>query len=472
MKKVILLYFVSFFIFGCSNQISNTTSCENQSDYEFENESDEDFLFYTDERTYLASVDEMEFCLKAVLENRNSEKSRSGDNSKSYNISQVSEDYISVKNYLSVNRNVDSDECDSVSMYLYSFENPSSDKKGFAITSTDRRVGLVLAAVDEGQFCDNELCLFITELLSDYVENSVKRWALVSEKIGEKTRSSYAEYGEKAKYSFGNFKYNSGNLNNLLVTKWDQHYPFNEILNKEKNDGKSYVAGCVPIAIAQAFCILRPFTKCSLPDYLNISYDWDEFVKPNYFIGNNKYAKGFLYDSRIQTEVAALVYEIGLGVKTNFGTDSSGSNHDKMKKYFNNIGLQYSHSDYSYKKVVSSIENGSPVIVGGHAIKDVKEKKFLGITFNKSISYKHGHEFVIDGYANYSCDVLDNVNNKISTITTDFVHVNYGWDSLLCDGMYLSGLFNTNLTPLNDLSRSGTAGYYKYNLKMFYNMKK
>ncbi|MBR4373575.1 MAG: hypothetical protein IKP49_04365, partial [Treponema sp.] len=75
----------------------------------------------------------------------------------------------------------------------------------------------------------------------------------------------------------------------------------------------------------------------------------------------------------------------------------------------------------------------------------------------------------------------------VQTCNADFVHVNIGWANLNKSGYYLSGLFNTNNTPLSDAKSSrkagwhtdktseetyGEKGYYQYNNLMLYNLYK
>ncbi|MBE6350031.1 MAG: hypothetical protein E7062_04700 [Spirochaetaceae bacterium] len=469
MKKVLLAFFV-FLLMSCSNilEIEKRDILEQEG-------CDEDLSFYAKMNNYVATVEEMEKSLITILNSQLYTENNEIRKPMNFTISCIQKETVTFESNTNLARSITGDIVDSVPLFLYDIMK-NGGSSGFAITTTDRRVGLILAIVDNGSLLDNDYgSSFVLTQIIQHIENILEKWNTLQNPVLP-LRSAYAAYGEKTDYEFSNFRYNKGNLDNVLTTKWNQASPFNDVINDVKADGKSYCAGCGPIALAQIFTKIRPYDKCSLSNYANIIYEWDKMIKPNGWFTvnpNSRYAFGEFYDETLKKEVATLVYEIGLGTKASFGTESTGVSDSNVKKFLSNKKIPYEYGDYSYKRIVESIDNDRPVYVSGYAKKEIKKTKILGITIWKQISYKEGHAFVVDGYANYTCDVKD-VDNNITTITTDFVHVNYGWKSGSCDGFYLSGVFNATNASLSDNMRSIKSDYipdyYQYYIHGFYNI--
>ncbi len=461
---------------GCSNlteiKISGSSATTISSDKSTE------LALYAAINNYTATESEMENSLLNILY-ANTLPTKASVTTNPYTISLKKTDSISFKNSLAENRNAVTDEYDSVPLYLYTVTNIDNGAEGFAITTTDRRIGLVLAVAEEGELTDDdELTSYILERITDYIDYTSSIWNSLSTTQINNAKSAYASYGESSDYTFSDFTYNSGNESIILPTKWNQTTPFNDVINAIKNDGSTYLSGCGPIAMAQIFTKVRPFNSCSVSGYEDVIYEWDKMLVTNgWFTSNtsNHYAFGSYYSDTVKKEVAALVYEIGSGMNASFGTEGTGVYDSDVKSYLSNNSISFSYDNYNYDNVVKSIDNGSPVYLSGYAKKKVTKKKILGITYSTSTSYSDGHAFVADGYANYSCNVTDSDNN-ITSITTDFVHINFGWQDGSKDGFYLSEIFNSNNAPLSDNDRSsttyGSSGYYQYQLNTFYNIGK
>ena len=372
--------------------------------------------------------------------------------------------------------------------------NNDTGVSGFALTSNDRRLGPVLAILPDAEFGDNELSAMLMDKVADYIEytDSVMQ-ALDKSEFGR----SIAPESQAATndYKFKNFRCNRKNESNMLYTNWTQGYPYNAIVNSEINDGKSYPVGCGPIALGQIFTRVRPLSKCSLGKYSNVAYDWDKMSEINSTSYGKNVSTIYGTSNETKTMIQALLREIGLGCNATYSTSGTGITIDNAKKYLDRINLSYKCSNYSFGTVKSAIDNGSLLYVAAKShCTETRYRRYFKIFGKKTrnsnwseYSYFNGHAFVIDAYANYNYDLYNSSNNYVQTCSSDFVHVNVGWANLNKSGYYLSGLFNTNNTPLSDASNSSRAGwhtdktgettygenyYYRYGVKVLYNFGK
>ena len=124
----------------------------------------------------------------------------------------------------------------------------------------------------------------------------------------------------------------------------------------------------------------------------------------------------------------------------------------------------------SFDSIKSSIDNLCPVLAEGVAVNKKTE------TDGKETFKKVGHEWVIDGYCNLTCDAVHKETGERKTITADYVHCNAGWDGWY-NGYYISSVFTFGIggkaTVGDNEIRSlwpGSNNHYKYNIKICPNL--
>ena len=391
----------------------------------------------------------------------------------------------------SVSRNAMSESESKV--YVCDIVNNKTGETGFAVTSNDRRLGPVLAILPNAEFGDNELSAMLIDAVENYVEYTDFVMGELSKTDFSRSLSPSAQ-AATGSYKFKNFVCNKKNESNLLYTNWTQEYPYNSVVNSEIGDGNSYPVGCGAIALGQIFTRIKPFKTCSLANYSNVIYDWDKMSALN-SISCKKNVSDIWGGSReTRTMIQALLREIGVGCNAKYGEQTSISMND-MRAYLDKIGVSYIYGKYDLNCITNSIDSNKLVCILSQSIcTETRYRKYFKLFGSKiknsnwsNYSYSGGHYFVIDAYSNYTYDLYDSSNAYVQTCNADFVHVNIGWANLNKSGYYLSGLFNTNNTPLSDAKSSrkagwhtdktseetyGEKGYYQYNNLMLYNLYK
>ncbi len=393
----------------------------------------------------------------------------------------------------SVSRSAESESNSKV--YVCDIVNNNTGEVGFAVTSNDRRLGPVLAILPDAEFGDNELSAMLIDAVENYVEYTDGVMEALSE--SEFARSlAPTEQAATGSYKFKNFVCNNKNENNLLYTNWKQSGLYNSIVNSEINDGNSYPVGCGSVALGQIFTKVRPFSMCSLQNYTNVKYDWDKMSAINAILNRKRVSAIDFAASDVQVMIQTLLREIGLGCNATYTPRETLISINDMKNYLDKIGVSYGYSSkYDLNTVKKSLDSNKLVCILSQSIcTETRYRKYFKIFGSKiknsnwsKYSYKGGHYFVIDAYANYTYDLYTSENKFVQTCTSDFVHVNIGWSMLSKSGYYLSGLFNSNNTPLSDESNPnragwhtdktgemtyGESGYYQYDTRMLYNISK
>lgn len=180
----------------------------------------------------------------------------------------------------------------------------------------------------------------------------------------------------------------------LETANWGQQSPFNKM--SPTINGKSSVAGCVPIAMAIFMRYYKwpqrgkgklesySFSGGSVAGYeLGHEYHWDKMP-----MTLNESS-----DSEQINEVARLIYDCGVMTKTNYGIYSTtASDYTAFTKMIEHMDYDAS-AEYVYgagysrdswvEKICSNIDNVGPVFYTSYEGKDV-----IGA----------GHSFILDGY--------------------------------------------------------------------------
>ncbi len=428
MKKIFsfaaVVTVISALFFGCSDI---ATSSENE--LSINSQRRQTLAFYAGVGNYKANQNEMEATLASFL--TISEDERSVTNVSNYVFTLAATDSVEVaKNTIVRSANLDS--YDDVDLYLYNMKNTADGTEGFAITSTDRRIGTVLAFVPNGTIEDareNPFLEIFFDNLEEYIGETVEIWNDLSDEELSESRASASSIITSGNYTFSNWQFHSGNVDYILKTKWGQGSPYNTVVNQRINDGKSYPVGCGPTALAQLLAVLE-YPK---------QYDWIAMKANPYAINVSASAKNM---------IANLMSELGIGLNVSYSTTGTGCFNSDVEKYLLNNGYSYSgFKGYDLSSVQSSIDNGYPVMAQGYATKKTKKKKIFGITYKKTTSYYNGHYWIIDAYARFSCNAKNKTSDEVTKITENFVHCNLGWDGG-CNGYYLNGVFDTAHVPV------------------------
>ena len=358
-------------------------------------------------------------------------------------------------------------ECKEFELIIYDIN--ASSFKWHAITSTDKRIGNVIALIESEYTEDISDCDFAVdfkERLGEYVQQIADVWNSITDEDLNQTKSLNNEnmtrtpppFSVDPDYEFDNWKRHSGENRYILKTKWDQSYPpFNSCVQAVKGSNIGH-AGCVTVQVGQILAFHK-YTKQSSSPHLatikrswqlakdwNGKYDWDVLtkeVKPN----NNSLEK-------VKIQVGALLYDIAEGCGAEYTNDVTTIEYGDRNRYLKKK-CGYKHkgtSNYSLKKIKKSIDAGCPVPITGSSKKG-----------------KTGHAFIVDGYYTLSCTATKKKSSEAPIqVMDEFVHCNIGWGGLQ-DGYYLSGVFAVyrgGLTTDENISRSAeVAYYYQYDLK-------
>lgn len=183
---------------------------------------EEELATYAVTGNYILTEDEMISSLFSFLDSK-SNNTRLVTSSDNYDISLVMTDTIA-DNYNSA-RSTSINSYDDVEFYLYSIKKPSDGTEGFAITSTDRRIGNIITVIENGAINEEEVAPFMNMFLSNldsYVEETADIWnGLTDDYLSEiaelkkLNRSTAATIVTSGNYKYSNWVYNSGNIENI-----------------------------------------------------------------------------------------------------------------------------------------------------------------------------------------------------------------------------------------------------------------
>lgn len=236
----------------------------------------------------------------------------------------------------------------------------------------------------------------------------------------------------------------------LVMTKWDQGYPFNmkckqltnadDIRNNPENNGRCAV-GCVMTALGQILaCNQKPITvpgvtsSCTWSTLLGVS-NYQNFASFYYNTYDAFVAANPVYTNRTQ-RLAEFLRRLGDSEYCNggygAGTFSDIKRADSAMVRLDPVfysGAKVSDLVMSMKKVDEMLDNGKPVFARGDSRTD------------------GGHAWVIDGYRSQTRNKYETYHNTIFgeyTVTKfeslKFFHCNWGYQGE-CDGYYAEGVF-------------------------------
>jgi hypothetical protein len=486
-KAFVCLCLSSLLFIGCSEFLSNSSSSETVSKSATASSRTEELAEYAVTGNYTATTDDIKSSLLLLLEKDSNARSIASNN---YTITEdksmtytVSSDETSE----STARSARVASYDSINFYIFDITNSQNNTEGYALTCDDRRIGEVLALVENEPFkediSDDPFLQMIYDNIELYVTNTVVTWnSLTDEDLqtaqenmtSESTdRSTYTSVVTSGDYTYSDWVVNSGNFNNIISTNWNQSGVYNDGI--EAVYGENYYTGCATTAIAQILAYNEHPETCSSTIYKTLikkwtsAADWDGTYDWSVMKASSAAAS---LSSTGKMEVGALMYEIAEGLNATYGTDETSVSNSALNSYLTESGYETDGlSSYSLSSIQDSIDNDRPVLTRGSSHKKTTKHKFLWYSYTTT-SYSGGHVWVIDAYCNLSCTATD--GDSTVAITANFVHCNPGWGGS-CNGYYLSGIFDMRRNPpasdsTIDRSTSGSAYYYQYNIQNITNI--
>ncbi|WP_169316219.1 C10 family peptidase [Mucilaginibacter paludis] len=313
---------------------------------------------------------------------------------------------------------------------------------GFAIISADKRLPAILAFSDEGHLDTAHVPLGFNRWLT-VLRDSVnfKRYASANAGSGSGGGTTPVSSADPGLGTLNDA------VNPILQSYWGQGSGFNDncpIKNCSLNNGKA-LAGCVAIAIGQVMY------KNQYPS----SYSWAS-MSP--YTGTS--------------EAARLIRDIGDNVGMDYGCDGSGADGDKTLNCLNSYNYNVKSVDYDPEwgtpaPVMLNLKAGRPIILTGG-----KQGK-TWLIFN---TYDDGHEWVCDGYKQYTKLVKVRVGNprdgfhlEQQTRYFNYYHMNWGWygsyNGYFSFGNFVPGAPDIEGSPDSNLNFS-----FNYKVKVFYDI--
>lgn len=478
---------------------------------------------------YKISEEEIESdVINAVLSFYGNDNDSRETNAENYTLTKIqSSEYVVPMNAKS--RSSAAENYESIDFSVYQFDSTNEENEKYIITSNDLRIGEIIAICDgsfEDDITDNPFMQMIAQGLENYIDNTLKEYETMDRNESNSRESANAYIFQDPNYKVTSAVAHSGFFYNHIITKWNQDSPYNDCIAAVES--QPYAAGCVAVALAQ-ICAFHEYPERCSNSVFNIikskwvkAKDWNgvyDYYKMKH-VGHYEYAPYAEYltrgdiQNKIETQygidienlsdvgrmnIGALIYEIGKGVKMEYGIDESGANDEDAMNWLRSVGFHCSDvCDYSFNKIQNSIDKGCPVYVGGYRTRTEEpvQMQFLWWKWKSknrtNYVYKNGHAWIVDDYANITCTVEHKVQNKMEkfSFTDNFVHCNFGWSGE-CNGYYLNGVFDLNnganiytqdicdecYSELENASRkivddesSQKPKYYQYKLTMIYDI--
>ena len=453
MKKVLLAMVASVALLaGCSDGIKVEQSADsgNTAKTVQYSQRKEQLSFLKQNSTYQLTEEQMEDSLKKFVKTASENGSRSLCADDNYIISNKSKKLISVKNPSSSVARAASvaEETSEYPIYTYEIYNKDTDKSAVAITSTDLRLGAVLAVTEEGDLDDEEVKSFADifySKLNDYILETNQMWEELS--ANETAARSYVDdiltiLG--VQYSYSDFKELQSCTNTILKTKWGQGDPYNRIVIAARGN-PNYVTGCTVTALAQIMAGLEYNEGSAL---LASGYNWTAMKRLPY---------ANYVSVEAQNQIAHLMWYLGENLDADYNVDAKGNSVTyvadyNVVDYLARAGYTCYGAPFALPNIVQSLDLGFPLLCTGN------DQTLDG--------KKRGHCWVIDGYKVYTCTMKNDLTGDTAETADYFLHCNLGWTGA-SNGYYRSCIFNTQKVPIPEGGQvigDFMEGFYKYNL--------
>jgi hypothetical protein len=411
--------------------------------------------------------------------------------------------------------------------YRYTIVDTATGTPGSVIASGDKRIGNIIAYVEQETEEDNALITPFMEMFLDnltaYVERTIETYNSVTPEQIEAAQLRANATGRQAsktsserqasRTSNDAFSVNREVVDitrttfpPLVQSRWNQGLGYWNVLNSVKGTTDLYV-GSVAVAMGQLMAYHKWPRVCSLNGTFNdpfnantptnfelFPYDWNAMnAKPGINDGGMS-AVG-------KRGINVLLYEAGVraGVQWNAGNHPP-TNMENVVNALKVMGYDVSQSgpmSYNFATIVTSINDKQPVIVGAntYTYDEQRTRRWIETTYfwfdifgwfpqTETFSetymvtlYKGGHTWVIDDYEIWYHEEPGSLGTDPKTWPEFLVHCNLGWGGDKT-GWYTSAVFDTNREVYDEQrSVSGTSlgiqrsvqegyGYYAYNMQI------
>lgn len=273
---------------------------------------------------------------------------------------------------------------------------------GFVITGADEAAEEILAFSFEGSFDYNNLPSNFKWWLSQYDEQIAH--AIQAKQLATNDAANNVAVGKRTKAETV-----KEDIPILIKTRWDQDDPYYYLCPQKGS--RRCLTGCVATSMSQVMKYYEwPEVGSGSHSYYdaygcmkNLSSDFD---KHHYDWANMLYTYGLSTTAIEDTAVAQLMYDCGVSVNMQYGTNSEGGSAAYTEdvpfafaNYFNyDLATRHIYRDYYTDEewdaiLYNELANGRPVMYGG------------------CTSSNSGHSFICDGYK-----AID-----------DTYHFNWGW---------------------------------------------
>ncbi len=301
---------------------------------------------------------------------------------------------------------------------FYAFD--INDNRGFVLVSEDDGAKPVLAYAFKGHFNEGNMHPGQADMLEWYA-NQIAYIANNNIKADEKTA---AQWQSLLEYTPAKGIKSYRNVEPLLLTEWNQGYPYNEMC-PEDNDGIAghVPVGCVATAMGQVMKHWNyPETGTGSKTHTNWSNGGYGDITVNFANQVYNWAGIPLKGNGQNDELAKINFHAGVAVEMHWAPDGSGSQTGKVAtalkdyfKYDESIQLisKSNYSDAQYKEILrTQLDNNFPMVYSGS-------------------SSESGHAWNCDGYLE------------------DEFHMNWGWGGA-GNGYYTLDDLTSTATPGGD----------------------
>ena len=282
---------------------------------------------------------------------------------------------------------------DMLDTTFYAFSD--KENNGFIIVSADDRVMPILAFSNEESFDKNNIppsCKYFIDGYSEQIAYAKR----INYRATEDTEN---DWNKLSATNFKDISITEVPSAPLLLTKWNQGYPYNEACpaDNASSDGHALV-GCVAISMSQ---IMKYYNYPEQGSGFN-SYSASGYGTQSANFGNTHYEFSNMpfVATESNPDLSLFLYHCGVGAEMHYGVEGSGASTNTalyaMQNYFNfSSNWDYDprswYTDYQWLSLIKNeIDNLRPMIYVGY-------------------DGQSGHAWNCDGYQN------------------DLIHMNWGW---------------------------------------------
>ncbi len=340
-------------------------------------------------------------------------------------------------------------------LYVVNYEND----EGFALLGADMQVPPIISIGDEGNFSTQEYLDFVNsgteEVFTDsdsdanvqnlqfaLVSNALEPRLIVFPPVTPGVTFPIYEYSDTAVLV---------KCWPLLRTKWEQGNPYNFYCTEEI-DGEEvqYVAGCVPVAVAQVVASLAYHQNFRQPSY-KVEEDGMEYYLPLETIAKAitdtmKYAP-YQYTNG-SLAIAESIKAIGVAVDANYGTQSTSAFGQKVFDFLESLGI---NAEGASTRTLSPLTEE----IAFNMIVNKNLPLYTQASRIKEDGSPTGHAFVLDGWLRLEYSQSGgSVFIETSRFCFNLAHVNFGYGGNY-DGYYLLDGFDMTATEFDDYVEEG-----------------